>query len=212
MPAVAVTKAGGLTPVPFGVWSVVTPVAETGDTVPLMVFPVRNTVVVPVLKSITAFITIPVPIASVRALSCFAVVASHSGAMHREAIHLSAVAGPRAAAMEAATAARQRMRAAKQYSSEANDGNGHQCFCGHRSLNMRRWEYHNTAVLSPRWHVISIGKPIQFVIASPERDAALSIWQSACQSVRQLNRQEGNGHNNPHAEQCDAEAFFRVHG
>ena len=108
------TEAGTLTPGPFRMWSVVTPVAETIVAVPLVVVPVRVAVIVPVLKSITPIITMPVLIGFVRALSCSAVVPSHSRAVHREAIHLSAVAGRYAATVKATTAARQRTRAAQQ--------------------------------------------------------------------------------------------------
>ena len=77
--------------------SVVSPVAEIIVAVPL--------VVVPVHKSITPIITMPVLIAF---------VTSHSAVVHREAIHPSAVADRYAATMEAATPARQRTRTSQR--------------------------------------------------------------------------------------------------
>lgn len=114
LPAAAVAEAGTSTPSPFRIWSVVTPVAETIVAVPLVFVPVRVTAIVPMLKLITPVITMPVLIAFVRAFSCSAVVMSHSGLVHREAINLSALPRPYAAAMEATTAARQRARATQQ--------------------------------------------------------------------------------------------------
>jgi hypothetical protein len=105
-----VAEAGASTPSPFRMGPVVSPVAETIVAVPLVVVPVHVTVIVPVLKSITPILTMPVLIAFVR----FAGATSHSGAVHREAIHPSAVAGRYAATMEAATAARQRTRTSQQ--------------------------------------------------------------------------------------------------
>ena len=109
-----VAEAGTSTPSPFRMWFLVTPVAETIIVLPLMIVPMHVTVIVPVLKSITPIIAMLVLIGFVRALSCSAVVTSHSRAVHRGAIHLPAVAGPYAATMEATTAARQPTRATRQ--------------------------------------------------------------------------------------------------
>ena len=58
--------------------SVVSPVAETIVAVPLVVVPVRVTVIVPVLKLVSPIITMPILIAIVRSAG----VTSHSGAVH----------------------------------------------------------------------------------------------------------------------------------
>jgi phosphohistidine swiveling domain-containing protein len=112
LPAAAVAEASASAPSPFRVWSAATIVTEAMAAVPLMVVPMRETTIVPMLKSITAIITTPESVVPVCALSLAAVVASHKGVMHREAVHLSAMAAPHAAAMAAATAARQRTRVA----------------------------------------------------------------------------------------------------
>jgi hypothetical protein len=94
-------------------WSVVTPVAEAMVAVPLAVVPVRVMMIVAVLKLIALIITMPVFLAFVRAFLSSAGLTS--GAVHREATHLSAVAGRYAATTEATTAARQRTRATQRY-------------------------------------------------------------------------------------------------
>lgn len=76
--AVAVAEAGTSTPGPFRMWSVMRPVPETVVAVPLVVVRVRVTVIVPVLKSVSPIITMPVLIAFV----CSAGVPPHSGAVH----------------------------------------------------------------------------------------------------------------------------------
>jgi hypothetical protein len=112
LPAAVVAEAGASTPSPFRVWSAATIVTEAMAAMPLMVVPMRDATIVPMLKSITAIITTPESVVPVCALSLTAVVASHEGVMHREAVHLSAMTAPHAAAMAAATAARQRTRVA----------------------------------------------------------------------------------------------------
>jgi hypothetical protein len=112
LPAAAVTEAGASSPSTLRVWSVVIPVTETMVAVPVMVVRVRVMAIVPMFKSVTSIITIPVPIVFARALSFATVAAPHSGAMHREAIHPLTVAAPCATSMKAATAASQRGRVA----------------------------------------------------------------------------------------------------
>ena len=73
-----VAEAGTSTPGPFRMWSVMRPVPETVVAVPLVVVRVRVTVIVPVLKSVSPIITMPVLIAFV----CSAGVPPHSGAVH----------------------------------------------------------------------------------------------------------------------------------
>ena len=68
-----VAEAGASTPSPFRMGSVVSPVAEIIVAVPLVVVPVHVTLIVPVLRSITLIITMPVLIAF---------VTSHSAAVH----------------------------------------------------------------------------------------------------------------------------------
>jgi hypothetical protein len=124
-----IAEAVALTPSPFRMWSVVTPVAEAMVAVPLVVVPVRVMMIVPVLKLIAPIVTMPVFLTLVRAFSSSAGLTS--GTVHREATHLSAVAGRYADTMEATTAARERTRATQRYFGHANDGNDHQCFCRH---------------------------------------------------------------------------------
>jgi hypothetical protein len=138
LPAPAVAEARASAPSPFRVWSAATIVTETMAAVPQMVVPMRVTTIVPRLKSITAIITTPEPAVLVCALAFARLVASHDGAMHREAIHANAVAAPHAAAMAATTAARQRIRVAQQHSGKADRGDDHQRSCRHRSPNWGR--------------------------------------------------------------------------
>ena len=105
-----VAEAGTSTPSPFWMGSVMSPAAETIVAVQLVVVPVRVMGIMLMLKSLTPIITMLVLIAFVRSAG----VTSHSGAVHREAIHPSAVADRYATTMEAATAARQRTRTSQQ--------------------------------------------------------------------------------------------------
>jgi hypothetical protein len=99
----------------------------------MIIVPMCKMVIVPVLKSIATIIPTSETIVLVRVPSFSAVVASHGGAMHRKAAHPIAMAAPCAAAVRAATAARQRTRIAEQHSGEADNGGDHQCSCRHRS-------------------------------------------------------------------------------
>lgn len=128
-----VAEAGTLTPRSFRMWSVVGPVAETIVAVPLVVR-VRVPVIVLVPELATPIVAMPLLLALVCAFSSSAGVTSHSGAVHREAIHLSAVAGPYAATMGTTTAVRPRTRAAQQYFGEADDADDDQRFCRHDSI------------------------------------------------------------------------------
>lgn len=82
LPAPAVAEAGAPTPSPFRVWSAATIVTETMAAVPMMVVPMRETAIVPVLKSVAAIITTAEPVVLVCTLAFATVVASHNGAMH----------------------------------------------------------------------------------------------------------------------------------
>jgi hypothetical protein len=112
--------------------------AKAMAAVPMIIVPMRKAVTVPVLKSIATIITTPVLIVLIGVPSFPAVVAAHGEAMHgearhRKATHPTAVAAPCAAAMRAATAARQRCRIAERHSGEADNGGDRQCSCRHRS-------------------------------------------------------------------------------
>lgn len=61
--------------------------------VPMIIIPMRKTVVVPVLESITPIITSE-PVVLVGVLAFAVVAASHCRAMHREAVHPTAMAAP----------------------------------------------------------------------------------------------------------------------
>jgi ABC-type transport system involved in cytochrome c biogenesis permease subunit len=169
LPAPAVAEARASTPGPFRAAAThiaEAVVAEAAAAVPMMIVPMRKTVIVPVLKSIAPIIAMPVLIVQIGALSFSAVVASHGGAMHRKAAHPTAMAAPCAAAMRAAAAARQRTRVAEQHASEADDGDDHQCSCRHRSTirsdgNANSGQIQISTALSPPEGVIAIAESIK---------------------------------------------------
>jgi hypothetical protein len=78
----AVAEARASTPSAFRVRSAATAAAEAKVAVPIMVVPMRETVIVPVVKAIVPIVTAPEPVVVIFAISFAAVVASHCEAMH----------------------------------------------------------------------------------------------------------------------------------